>query len=121
VESRFFVIWWVAPIMIGSSLIALATPLNQRVSRLVHVRFLGRLRHNRTARKLRKFHEAYLAYRKHAGALVTFFLLTIAEQLVAVAMLWLTALALGIHLGLLPFLVAVPLSFLIARLSIGGI
>ena len=48
-----------------------------------------------------------------------FSILTIAEQLVAVAVIWLIAFALGIHLGFLPFLVAVPLSFLISRLPIG--
>jgi uncharacterized protein (TIRG00374 family) len=118
-ESRFIVIWWAALIMIGSSLIALATSLNERVFRFVHDRFLGRFRHSRIAEKLREFHETYLEYRKHVGALVAFSMLTVAEQLVAVSLLWLIALALGIHLGLLPFLVAVPLSLLIARLPIG--
>jgi uncharacterized protein (TIRG00374 family) len=118
-ESRFIVIWWAALIMIGSSLIALAASLNERVFRFVHNRFLGRFRHNRIAGKLKEFHETYLQYRKHPGALVTFSMLTIAEQLVAVAVLWLIALALGIHLGIVPFLVAVPLSLLISRLPIG--
>jgi glycosyltransferase 2 family protein len=118
-ESRFVVIWWAALIMIGSSLVALAASLNERIFRLVHDRFLGRFRHNGIARKLKEFHETYLAYRKHTGVLVTFSILTIAEQLVAVAVIWLIAFALGIHLGFLPFLVAVPLSFLISRLPIG--
>jgi uncharacterized protein (TIRG00374 family) len=100
-------------------LIALAASLNEKVFRLLHGRILGRFKENRLAAKLKEFHETYLAYREHAGALVTFSMLTVAEQLVAVAVLWLIALALGIHLGLLPFLVAVPLSFLISRLPIG--
>ena len=118
-ERPFVVIWWAALIMIVASIIALATSLNDKIFRLLHDRFLGRFRHNRIARKLKEFHETYLQYRKHPGALITFSLLTIAEQLVAVALLWLIALSLGIHLGIIPFLVAVPLSFLISRLPIG--
>jgi uncharacterized protein (TIRG00374 family) len=118
-ESRFLFLWWAAVIMIASTLIVLATSLNEKALHLIHDRLLGRFHNNRIAGKLRKFHETYLAYRKHAGALVTFSMLTIAEQLVPVAVLWLIALSLGIHLGLLPFLVAVPLSLLIARLPIG--
>jgi glycosyltransferase 2 family protein len=118
-ESRFIVVWWAALIMIGGSLLALTTSLNKKLFHLIHDRILGRFHNNRVAAKLRQFHETYLAYRKHAGALVTFSMLTIGEQLVPVAGLWLIALALGIHLGVLPFLVAVPLSLLIARLPIG--
>src|SRR6266540_1182738 len=118
-ESRFIVIWWAALLMIGASLIALAASLNEKVFHLIHDRILGRFQENRLAVKLKEFHETYLAYSKHAGALITFCVLTIAEQLVPVAALWLIAVALGIHLGLLPFLVAVPLSLLISRLPIG--
>lgn len=118
-EKPFIVIWWAALIMIGSSIVALATSLNEKIFRFLHDRFLGRFRHNRIARKLKEFHETYLQYRKHPGDLITFSLLTIAEQLVAVALLWLIALSLGIQLGIVPFLVAVPLSFLISRLPIG--
>jgi glycosyltransferase 2 family protein len=118
-ENRFLVIWWAALIMISLSLIVLAASLNEKVFQLIHDGILGRFRHNRIAGKLREFHETYMAYRKHAGTLITFSLLTIAEQLVAVAAVWLIALALGVHLGLLPFLVAVPLSLLISRLPIG--
>jgi uncharacterized protein (TIRG00374 family) len=118
-ESRFIVIWWAALIMIGSTLIVLTTSLNKKVFHFLHDRILGRFHNNRIVAKLRKFHANYLAYRKHAGTLVTFCMLTIAEQLVPVASLWLIALALGIHLSLLPFLVAVPLSLLVSRLPIG--
>jgi glycosyltransferase 2 family protein len=118
-ESRFVPVWWAALIMITSSIIALAMSLNEKMFRLLHERSLGRFRHNRIARKLKEFHETYLQYRKHPGALINFSLLTIAEQLVAVALLWTIALSLGIHLGIFPFLVAVPLSFLVSRLPIG--
>jgi uncharacterized protein (TIRG00374 family) len=118
-ESRFIVIWWAALIMIGSMLVALATSLNNKVFHLIHNRVLGRFHNNRIAAKLREFHETYLAYRKHAGALATFSMLTFAEQLFPVTVIWLIAFALDIHLGLLPFLVAVPLSVLVARLPIG--
>lgn len=118
-ESRFIVIWWAALIMIGSTLIALATSLNEKIFHLIYDRILGRFHNNRIVAKLRKFHATYLAYRKHAGTLITFCMLTIAEQLVPVAFLWLIALALDIHLSLVPFLVAVPLSLLVSRLPIG--
>jgi uncharacterized protein (TIRG00374 family) len=118
-ESRFLVIWWAALILIGSSLIALATSLNEKVFDLIHDRILGRFHNNRIAEKLRQFHETYLGYRKHGGALVAFSVLTIAEQLIPVAALWLIALALDIRMGILPFLVAVPLSLLLSRLPVG--
>jgi uncharacterized protein (TIRG00374 family) len=118
-ESRFIVVWWAALIMIGSASIALATSLNEKVFHLIHDRVLGRFHNNRLASKLKEFHETYLGYRKHAGALVTFFMLSVAEQLVPVAAVWLIALAVGIHMGILPFLVAVPLSLLVSRLPIG--
>jgi glycosyltransferase 2 family protein len=118
-ESRFIVIWWAALIMIGLTLVALATSLNEKIFLLIHNRILGRFHSNRIAAKVKKFHETYLAYRKHTGTLVTFSMLTIVEQLVPVAMLWLSALALDIDLSLLAFLVAVPLSLLVSRLPIG--
>jgi uncharacterized protein (TIRG00374 family) len=118
-EKRFILIWWAALIMITCSILALATSLNEKVFRLVHNQFLARFRHNRIARKLKEFHETYLQYRKHPKALVIFSLLSIAEQLLAAVVLWLIALSLGIHLGVVPFLVAVPLSFLISRLPVG--
>jgi uncharacterized protein (TIRG00374 family) len=118
-ESRFIIIWWAALIVIGASLIALATSLNEKVFHVIHDRFLDRFRHNRVAGKLREFHETYLAYRRHGGTLVTFSVLTVVEQLTPVVVLWMIALALDIHLALVPFLVAVPLSLLISRLPIG--
>lgn len=118
-ESRYIIIWWAALIMIGSTLIALATSLNEKVFHLIHNRVLGRFHNNRLVAKLRKFHATYLAYRTHAGTLVTFSVLTVVEQLTPVVVLWIIALALDIHLALVPFLVAVPLSLLISRLPIG--
>lgn len=100
-ESHLIVIWWAALIMIGATLIALATSLNEKIFHLIHDRLLGRFDGHRIAQKLRQFHETYLSYRQHPGPLVTFSILTIAEQMVPVAALWLIGLALGIHLGLL--------------------
>lgn len=118
-ENRLIFIWWGALILIGSSLIALATSLSNKMFHLVHNRILRRFHNNRIVAKLREFHETYLAYRRHVGTLVIFSMLTIVEQLTPVVVLWLIALALDIHLALLPFLVAVPLALLISRLPIG--
>jgi len=118
-ENRFIVIWWAALITIGSTIVVLAASLNEKMYRVLHDRLLGRFRHNRIARKLKEFHETYLQYRNHSGALIAFSVLSVAEQLTAVILLWLIALSLGIHMGIVPFLVAVPLSFLISRLPIG--
>ena len=118
-EGRVAVIWWAALITVGSSLIALATSLSERMFHLIHNRILGRFHNNRIVANLRKFHETYMAYRKHAGTLVTFSILTIAEQLAPVAVLWFVAFDLGIHRGIIAFAIAFPLSILVTRLPIG--
>jgi len=118
-QTRFVIIWWAALVMISAAMIVLATSLNEKMFRLLHERWLRRFRDNRIGRRLKEFHATYLQYRNHPGVLINFSLLTVAEQFVAVVVLWLIALSLQIHVGIAAFLVAVPLSLLISRLPIG--
>jgi uncharacterized protein (TIRG00374 family) len=118
-ESRFMGLWWAALATILLGVIVLVASFSNKVFHFVHDRILGRLPSNRIAAKLRKFHETYLAYRNNVGTLVAFFMLTFAEQFVAITQGWLIALALGIHVGILYVFIAVPLSLLVSRVPIG--
>jgi len=117
-EGRFMALWWAALVMIVAAILTLAASFSESVFRLTHDRLLGRFRSNRIAETLRKFHETYLAYRSNMGTLVAFSALTVGEHLLAIVLSWLIALALGIHVGILFFLIAVPLSLLISRIPI---
>ena len=86
---------------------------------LIHDRVLGGFRNNRIAIKFRKFHETYRTYRSNPRSLVSFSALTLAEQLLVIVQSWLVAWALGVHVGIVCFAVAVPLSILVARIPIG--
>src|SRR5207248_3025195 len=101
------------------AIVILVASFSNNVFHLVHDRILGRLHENRITAKLRKFHETYQGYRENKGSLTVFFVLTFAEQFVAVAQSWLLTLALGVQVGFLYLIMAVPLSLLIARIPIG--
>jgi uncharacterized protein (TIRG00374 family) len=118
-EDRFMGVWWSALAMIVLATVMLVASFSNNVFHLVHDRILGRLHGNRIAAKLRKFHETYQAYRDNTGTLIVFLVLTFAEQFVVVAQCWLMTLALGIHVGVLYLIMAIPLSLLVARIPIG--
>jgi uncharacterized protein (TIRG00374 family) len=118
-ENRFITLWWAALAMIVLAIIVLAASFSDSVFRFIHDRILGRLHNNRIAGKLRSFHETYRAYRNNTPSLAAFLALTFAEQLLTILQSWLVALALGIHVGILSFVVAVPLSLLVSRIPIG--
>lgn len=118
-ESRFTILWWAALAMIVSMILALAVSFSERVFDVVHHRLLGRFRDNRIVGKIRKFHEIYRTYSSNKRSLVKFASLTIAEQALTIVLVWLIAMALKIHVGVLCFAVAVPLTLLISRVPIG--
>jgi uncharacterized protein (TIRG00374 family) len=118
-ESRFMGLWWAALGMILLAAVVLVASFSDNLFHLIHNRILGRSHNNRIAEKLRKFHETYRAYRNNTGTLIVFFVLTFAEQLEAIVQSWLMAWALGIHVGILYFTMAIPLSVLVSRIPIG--
>ncbi len=118
-ESRFMGLWWGALTTILLGMIVLVASFSNKVFHLVHDQILGRLPNNRIATKLRKFHDTYRSYRNNMGTLIAFFVLTFAEQFVAIAQCWLVAAGLGIHVGILYVIMAVPLSLLVSRIPIG--
>ena len=118
-ENHFTVAWWIALIMIVSAMAALMASFSDRAFNLIHDRVLGRFRNNRIAIKFRKFHETYRTYRSNPRSLVSFSALTLAEQLLVIVQSWLVAWTIGVHVGIVCFAVAVPLSILVARIPIG--
>lgn len=118
-EARFAVLWFAALAMIAMTMMGLAASFSERMFHVIHDRILGRFRNNRLADKLRRFHETYRAYRNSTRSLATFFLLTFVEQCVPIVEVWLISMALDIHVGLLPFAMAMPLSMLVTRIPIG--
>jgi glycosyltransferase 2 family protein len=117
--SRLVPVWWAALLLSTFAFVAVAASFSDDVFQLIHHHLLGPFRNNRLVDKLRNFHVAYLAYRKTPKSLVMFSVLTIAEQLIPIVQSWLVALSLGIHAGILAFMVAVPLSALVSRVPIG--
>jgi uncharacterized protein (TIRG00374 family) len=118
-ESRFMGVWWAALAMILLAAVVLVASFSDNLFHLIHDRILGCLHTKSIAEKLRKLHETYRAYRNNTGTLIVFFVLTFAEQLEAIVQSWLVALALGIHVGILNFTIAIPLSMLVSRIPIG--
>jgi hypothetical protein len=67
---------------------------------------------------VRRFGAAYLAYRDHGRTLILVGILSILEQFVPIALLWLMAAALGIGVTLPMLVVSVPLALFVNRLPI---
>lgn len=67
---------------------------------------------------LGRFLTAYADYRRQRGALLWFFLITLAEQSVPVVGTWLTALAFDIPLSLLQSMAVAPLALLFTRIPV---
>jgi uncharacterized protein (TIRG00374 family) len=65
-----------------------------------------------------RFLKAYNEYRQHRGTLITFLILSVAEQSVPVVGTWLTALAFQIDLSLLQAIVIAPLAHLFMRIPV---
>ena len=118
-ENHFTVTWWVALIMIVCAMAGLMASFSDSAFNLIHDRVLGRFRNNRIAIKFRKFHETYRTYRNNPRSLVSFSALTLAEQFLLIVQSWLVAWTVGVHVGIVCFVVAVPLSILVARIPIG--
>ena len=118
-ESRFMGVWSAALALILLTAVVLVASFSDNLFYLVHDRILGRLHNNVIAEKLRKFHDTYRAYRNNTRTLIVFFVLTVAEQSLAIVQSWLMAFALGIHVGILYFIMAIPLSVLVSRIPIG--
>jgi uncharacterized protein (TIRG00374 family) len=105
-----------------AGVVILVVPLNQRVLHTVRnariLRRMGRLRSY-----VERFADTYTIYRSHVGVLVVIGWLTVLEQLFPIAILWLLGQALGLSVGLLAAIVAVPLTTFVVRLpiSLGGL
>ena len=99
-------------------MLTFVTSFSQTACDFLHGRLLWRLQAARIIRRLRQFHLTYLAYRHEKRSLTAFFGLTLVQQLTPILLLWLTAQALGIELGLLYMAGVVPLSFLISRIPV---
>jgi uncharacterized protein (TIRG00374 family) len=105
-----------------AGIVILVVPLNQRALNAVrNAKILGRI--GRVRSYVERFADTYTIYRSHIGVLVTVGWLTVLEQLFPIAILWLLAQALGISVGVLAALVAVPLTTFVVRLpiSLGGL
>ena len=122
-ENHSTIAWWMVLIMIVSAMAGLMASFSDRAFNLIHDRVLGRCRNNRIAIKFRKIHETYRTYRSNPRSLVSFSALTLAEQSLVIVQSWLVAWTVGVHVGIVCFAVAVPLSLLVARIpiAIGGI
>ena len=117
------VVWWLSAALLVLGAAALAVSFSDWIYDLLHERLLRRLRDNRVVGHVRRLHESYQSYRTHQRSLTLFFGLSLLEQLVPALAVWLIALGLGIDVGLLYLVGAVPLAFLVARIpvSLGGI
>jgi uncharacterized protein (TIRG00374 family) len=97
--------------------------VSERAFLLFHDKVLHGVKHRRIAQKLREFHDTYRSFAADRRNLATFFGLTFGEQLLPILDTWLVARGMGIDVGVLYFVAALPLALLISRLpiSIDGI
>jgi glycosyltransferase 2 family protein len=122
-EAHFRPLWWLGSVVLLVTTLAFATSFSHTAFDFLHGCLLQSLAGVRIIRRLRRFHQAYLAYRGEKRSLAAFFGLTVVQQLTPILPLWLVARALEIEASLLYIAGAVPLTFLISRIpvSIAGL
>jgi uncharacterized protein (TIRG00374 family) len=99
--------------MIGLLALSLSRSFDRFVERYLHP-VLG----HRVTDFLARTYSAYASYRSARGALAAMTLLTVAEQLLALVMNYVLAVALGIEVPLLQFCAAVAVALLVSRLPV---
>jgi uncharacterized protein (TIRG00374 family) len=112
--------WALLAVFAGCAILVL--PLNKHVVRFVRGS-KTLLRVGRARVLLERFAETYAIYRREVGMLVLMGALTVLEQFFPIAILWLLGKALGIAVGFVAVVVAVPLTLFVVRLpiSFGGL
>ena len=112
--------WALLAVLAGCAILIL--PLNRNVVRFVRGS-KTLLRIGRAGALLERFAATYAIYRREVGMLVLMGGLTVLEQLFPIAILWLLGKALGIAVGFVAVVVAVPLTLFVVRLpiSFGGL
>ena len=116
--TRFAPVWWLGSVVLLGATLAFATSFSQRGFGFLHDHLLSRFADTPVMRRLRQFHRTFLAYRREKRSLAIFFGLTFGEQLMPVLFMWLIARSLGVGVGVLHIVVAVPLALLISRLPV---
>jgi uncharacterized protein (TIRG00374 family) len=121
--DRVIFAWVLGGGMLLGAVFLFAVSVSERAFLLFHGTVLHGVQHRPIAQKLREFHETYRSFAADRRNLVTFFGLTFAEQLLPILDTWLVARGLGIEVGILYIVAALPLALLISRLpiSIDGI
>jgi uncharacterized protein (TIRG00374 family) len=112
-----FVLWMGAAALVGAVAILMAS-MNERVVAWVIGRLPRAIRESKPFGLLAKFTAAYHSLGVARGAIVTFGVLTVIEQLVAIAFPWMIALGLGVPVKLSLLLGVLPIAGLISRLPI---
>ncbi len=112
--------WALLAVFAGCAILVL--PLNKNVLRAVrNSKMLLRMGRARTL--LERFAETYAIYRREVAMLVLMGGLTVLEQFFPIAILWLLGQALGVAVGFVAVVIAVPLTLFVVRLpiSFGGL
>jgi uncharacterized protein (TIRG00374 family) len=117
-DERFGSLWWIGSLVLLGALLAAATSFSEKSFDFLHGRLLRRFSTARIIQRLRQAHLSYLAYRREKRSLITFFGLTIVQQLMPILLIWLTARALSVEVSLLYITGVVPLVFLISRIPV---
>jgi uncharacterized protein (TIRG00374 family) len=117
-DARFWFLCWLGSLVLLAAMLTFVMSFSQTACDFLYSRLLWRLPGAWIIRRFRRFHLTYLAYRHEKRSLTVFFALTLVQQLIPIFLLWLTALALGIEVGLLYVAGVVPLSFLISRIPV---
>jgi glycosyltransferase 2 family protein len=117
-DERFRPLWWLGSLILLGATLAFTASLSERGFDFVHSRLSRRFSTARILQRLRQAHLSYVAYRREKRSLVTFFGLTIVQQLTPILLIWLTARALSVEVSLLYVTGVVPVVFLISRVPI---
>jgi uncharacterized protein (TIRG00374 family) len=112
-----FALWLGALALVGAVALLIAS-MNERFVTWVVGRLPRRVRESKPFGYLAKFTAAYHSLGVARGAIVTFGVLTVIEQLIAIAFPWMIALGLGVPAKLSLMLGVMPVAGLISRLPI---
>ncbi len=110
-------------LVFGVFILATAVLFSRRVSSLIYDVILGRYKTFAPMAKFRESHEYFHAYRKQHSLAFKVFLLSLAIQLMRIAVHFFCALSIGFEIGFIYFLIFVPLIALVAivPVSFGGV
>lgn len=117
-DSRFTGVGLAGTVALAATAVLFALSLSERLFAVAVGRLPARVTQGRVASMVQCFHRVYAGFRTRRGTLVTFFALTLLEQIITILYTWCTARAVGVDVSLVFMAGVLPLTLLVSRLPI---